>query len=180
MPISNGPTLSSLPVELKLSIIKFLPNTTDLKALIHASSAYHQSYLLAREEIFTLLTFRTLRERGIDILGPACGLGVTFRDGIESPVEDFKHTINPLWKKMKCGGVQRVRLSIEGCKLLLQIDKCVRFYRELGERSKIPVIKSTRPCNEVWDPWQKRFLAINIDSDESEYRDLIDYIRSIS
>ncbi len=44
-------TLETLPAELRLQILKLLPELTDLKAIVHASPVFHQQYLLDRRQL---------------------------------------------------------------------------------------------------------------------------------
>lgn len=72
--------LEDLPAELKIRILQILPDFTALSNLVHASPAYHDVYVANREAIWTTITLRELRTRGIDILKPMPVIEVRVRD----------------------------------------------------------------------------------------------------
>ena len=80
--------LQALPVELKIKVLKFLPQISTLSNLVHASAAYHRVYAANREAIFTAVTIRELESRDIDILKPTPSAAVLIR----------KNNLHPLIK----------------------------------------------------------------------------------
>ena len=179
--MSNPATLENLPVELKLNIFRYLDDTEDLKALVHASPACHQAYLGAREEIFTLLTFRVLQRERIDILKPALCVHVSFRHNAKPP-KGFEKTLRFLWGCMKEGEIERARLSIGECRTLLGLTDCIRFYQEVVtidkrlssalnwgswcEGKTIPTIRCALPC--IDDCWRRVVRPYNWTSCSTE------------
>lgn len=71
--------LDALPAELKIKILQFLSDFSALSDLVHASPAYHDVYVANREAIWTTITLRELRTRGIDILKPTPFIEVRVR-----------------------------------------------------------------------------------------------------
>ncbi len=63
-------TLEDLPCEIKVMILCQLPKLSSLSSIVHASPAYHQAYLGAREAILHTITVRTLQKNDIGILDP--------------------------------------------------------------------------------------------------------------
>ena len=68
--VSEQHSLQALPVELKIKVLKFLPQISTLSNLVHASAAYYRVYTADREAIFTSVTIRELESRDIDIFKP--------------------------------------------------------------------------------------------------------------
>lgn len=75
----TGLHLDCLPAELKIKILQILSNFSGLSNLVHASPAYHDVYVANREAIWTTITLRELRTRGIDILKPTPFIEVRVR-----------------------------------------------------------------------------------------------------
>jgi len=57
--------LEALPTETKIEILRQSPNTTTLRALIHATHFYHQAYVPACQEIFMEVLTRELETHGL-------------------------------------------------------------------------------------------------------------------
>lgn len=72
--------LDDLPAELKFKILQTLSDFSALCNLVHASPAYHDVYVANREAVWTTITLRELRTRGIDILKPVPVIEVLVRD----------------------------------------------------------------------------------------------------
>lgn len=72
--------LHDLPAELKLKILILLSDFSALSNLVHASPAYHDVYVANREAIWTTITLRELRTRGINILKPMPFIEVRVRE----------------------------------------------------------------------------------------------------
>jgi len=72
--------LDGLPAELRIKILQFLSDFSALFNLVHASPAYHDVYVANREAIWTTITLRELRTRGIDILKPTPFIEVRVRE----------------------------------------------------------------------------------------------------
>ncbi len=72
--------LDDLPAELKIKILQFLSDFSALSNLVHASPAYHDVYIANREAIWTTITLRELRTRGIDILKPTPFIEVRIKE----------------------------------------------------------------------------------------------------
>ena len=62
--------LEDLPAELRIKVLQILSDFDALYSLVHASPAYHDVYVANREAIWTTITLRELRTRGINILKP--------------------------------------------------------------------------------------------------------------
>lgn len=75
----TGLHLDGLPAELKIKILQNLSDFSVLSNLVHASPAYHDVYVANREAIWTTITLRELRTRGIDILKPTPFIEVRVR-----------------------------------------------------------------------------------------------------
>ena len=65
-----SPTLSTLPLETIIQILKSLPDRKTLSAAVRSSSHLHRAYLISREIIFTAVTLLELEKRGIDFWEP--------------------------------------------------------------------------------------------------------------
>lgn len=60
--------LDSLPLELKVHILKTLSTVPSLSILVHSSPNYHAVYVTDREAILTAVTLRELNSKSIDVL----------------------------------------------------------------------------------------------------------------
>ena len=58
---------AALPNELKLAVLRQIPNTTTLLNLALTCSAFYKVYAAAREEIFTAVTINELLARGVNV-----------------------------------------------------------------------------------------------------------------
>lgn len=56
--------LESLPAEIQIMILHELSNTRDLSAIVHASPPIHTTYLSAREEVYTRVSYTCPKRRG--------------------------------------------------------------------------------------------------------------------
>lgn len=63
-------SLEDLPSEIKVMILCHIPKLASLSSIVHASPAYHQAYLGAREEVLHAITVRTLQKHDIGLLDP--------------------------------------------------------------------------------------------------------------
>jgi len=61
--------LEALPTEIKLEILRRIPNTTALRALTDASRFYHQAYVLDCQKIFVKVLTRELETHGLTTEG---------------------------------------------------------------------------------------------------------------
>ena len=62
-----SPTLSTLPLETVIQILKSLADRKTLYAAVRSFSHLHRAYLISREVIFTAVTLRELKKRGVDV-----------------------------------------------------------------------------------------------------------------
>ena len=62
--------LDSLPTEIKILLLRQIPDVATLSAVVHASPCYHSLYLAVREEVLTAITFRELSARNVCIITP--------------------------------------------------------------------------------------------------------------
>lgn len=64
---STIPAIDTLPPEILILILKLSKNVKTLKAAVHSSPLVHQAYLVAREEILTIVTLHELDSRATKI-----------------------------------------------------------------------------------------------------------------
>ena len=129
---TEPPSLELLPVELQIQILTNVPDTHSLQSLIHASPAFHSSYLKARDEIFTAVTVAELKARSVDLLNPVvlCEVrmdrkdlpAVECRAPLRAIYNHFK-LLNDHWRDSST--VPVLKLSIEQCLSLLKIRELV-------------------------------------------------------
>ena len=62
--------LERLPSEIKVIILRHMSGLSCLRNIVHASPAYHDAYLGAREEVLHVITTHILHENGIGLLDP--------------------------------------------------------------------------------------------------------------
>ena len=67
---SRTSPLEHLPSEIKVMILCHIPGLSCLRTLVHASPAYHEAYLGAREEVLHGITTYILHQNGIGLLDP--------------------------------------------------------------------------------------------------------------
>ena len=60
--------IEQLPLELRINILGQMSDLGTLSALVHASPSFHDAYVAMRKELLPLITWRTLKNRGIDVL----------------------------------------------------------------------------------------------------------------
>ena len=77
------PTLDGLPVEIKLVILKELPDLATLRDLTHAVPAYHHVYADAKREILNTIANRDFVRSGIDFLDPLTAIDAAQFEGVE-------------------------------------------------------------------------------------------------
>ena len=136
--------METLAPEIKIEILRLVPDVRTLGALVHASPSYHATYQTVRAEILALTTLKTLRRRGVHISTPCCFAQVTLRHTKYHPlnqperffpykapakaviqkekavVKQVEKLLPRLWTEF---GVKEpnVKLSVEDCIALLQI-----------------------------------------------------------
>ena len=126
---SGHPSIEDLPTELKVNILKRLDTVASLRSLVHASPTFHNSYLLAREEIFTAVTLQNLSSRSIDPFQPCAYLELCLRDRSElNEVLELALTSIRTQKKAQIRARNRgnrtapIKVAIDDCIALLNLD----------------------------------------------------------
>ncbi len=112
--------LEALPTELKLKILRQLPDLATVSAIVHASPACHQLYRLARVEILTRFTIEHLLNVNEHALDRADFISIAF-DGGEGARSRFEIScaLSRLWTLVETG--QTVELPIADCLALLRL-----------------------------------------------------------
>ena len=126
---SGHRSIEALPAELKVDILKRLDTVANLRSLVHASSSFHNSYLLAREEIFTAVTLHDLSSRSVDPFQPFVYLELCLRDRSE-PDEVLEVALTTIRTQRKAqirarnsgNRIAPIKVSIEDCISLLKLD----------------------------------------------------------
>lgn len=126
---SGHPSIEDLPAELKVDILKRLDTVASLRSLVHASPTFHNSYLLAREGIFTAVTLHDLSSRSIDPFQPCAYLELCLRDRSE-PNEVLELALTSIRTQKKAQIRARnsgdrtapIKVSIDDCIALLKLD----------------------------------------------------------
>ncbi|MCJ1458595.1 hypothetical protein MMC28_008968 [Mycoblastus sanguinarius] len=67
MASSLSKSFEALPPEIKILIMREMPDPDSLRNIVRASPDYHQTYLGAREEILHQITFRSLQKHNISV-----------------------------------------------------------------------------------------------------------------
>ena len=67
---SRTSPLERLPSEIRVMILLHMSELSCLRNIVHASPAYHEAYLGAREEILHVITTHTFHQNGIGLLDP--------------------------------------------------------------------------------------------------------------
>ena len=67
---SRPSLMEDLPSEIKIMILCHMPDVSSLSSIVHASPAYHQSYLGTRDEVLHAMTVRTLQKNDLGLLDP--------------------------------------------------------------------------------------------------------------
>lgn len=172
---NNLPSLELLPVELKIQILTYIPDTRSLQSLIHASPAFHSSYLKARTKIFTAVTVAELKARSVDLLNPVviCEVRVDPKD---QPGEDCKVPLQAIYDHFKfpddhwrnSSKVPVLKLSIEQCLSLLKIREMVAWkveHRCSISRNKFrPLVIARKTKDDGRQPHWFRFCCTTADN----------------
>ena len=177
---NSPPSLELLSVELKIQILKYLPDTRSLQSLIHASPAFHNLYLKVRTEIFTAVTVTELKARSVDLLNPVviCEVRVDPKDQpgeedkaplqaipLQAIYDDFKFP-DDHWRNSST--VPVLKLSIEHCLSLLKIREMVAWmveHRCSISRNKFrPLVIARRTKDYFRQPHWFRFCCTTADN----------------
>lgn len=121
--------IEAIPSELKVDILKRLDTVASLRSLVHASFSFHNSYLLAREEIFTTVTLHDLNSRSVNPFQPSAYLELCLRDRSE-PDEVLEVALTNIRTQRKAQIRARnsgkrtasIKVSIDDCIALLKLD----------------------------------------------------------
>lgn len=126
--------LESMPPELKIALLKFIPDVGTLSALVHASPVFHEVYIAKRCEILTSVTLRELSRIKLDV--GHFGSGQYF---VPKNVDIFKRQIIPWswsWAQVlksailsyhtqwHAGRKYRIILSVKQCVALRAVGHC--------------------------------------------------------
>ena len=87
------PTLETLPTELRILILNNTPNLKSLHNLVRASSACHQAYVCAREEILCGVVVREYAEDQVDV---AEAIVAVRSRGVDASLESIREEIMTL------------------------------------------------------------------------------------
>lgn len=122
MTATTQPTasLETLPYELKVILLKTLPDPSTLYSFIHASPTYHTIYLSASSEILTHHTLKAISAHPTryDLLREPIPLKTTF--GNCKHPHPFRAAFDSYFAQLEAGISQaRMRLSIKHCDALL-------------------------------------------------------------
>ena len=124
---SSQITINDLPNELKAEILRQMPDIASLKAIVHASSQYHQIYFSMREIILTEVTIRTLAEEEsirLDLRIPYQYKATTF--GSQEPDKTIAFAAQTVANQAQ--SKMPIRLSIEQCVALRLLSHANRWY----------------------------------------------------
>ena len=120
-PSCSTGTFVNLPSELKLMIMKHMPNVACLSNLIHASPEFWCCYKLAREDIFAAVTFQELKARGI-VLDPSIRyLEVSLVNSNSFPHRYTHEAMQDIIHQLFA--VKPVKLKIKECLRLLKLER---------------------------------------------------------
>ena len=123
--VPSGPSpITSLSTELKVLILRQMPDVASLKAIVHASSQYHQVYLGMRESILTAVVRRMLDAKDLDLTIPY--RYKAWDGGIQRPDRDIYHAVETVHRQARSN--QPVRLNVEQCRALLTLAKAKLSY----------------------------------------------------
>lgn len=118
-PTSSPPAITSLSSELKVLILRQMPDVASLKAIVRASSQYHQVYLSMRERILTGVVLRMLDARSLDLTIPY--KYKAWAGNTQKPNRIIEHAAQTLRRQARSN--QPVRLNVEQCLALLKLTK---------------------------------------------------------
>ncbi|KAL8719283.1 MAG: hypothetical protein Q9181_008076, partial [Wetmoreana brouardii] len=134
--LPTSPSLESMPAEIKLGILRLLPDFKDLRALAHASPDYYQSYLLARDDVLTNVTLTELKARNIDILTPVQFAEVCVRGG-EEPDANLQPAIKKIYRQIASDSP--IKLSTDQCLALRSLVDFKGYCAELPPPNIFPI-----------------------------------------
>ena len=121
---TSRPVFEYLPSEIKLLIMRQLPDIASLRSLVFASPHCHQVYRSTRNETFTASTLRTLATRNLLFETPTKHLDILLY-GNETPGDLHVNAIHQVYAQMYAK--QTVCLEIKQCLALLCIEDCARW-----------------------------------------------------
>ena len=107
-----------------------MPNIASLRALIHVLPAYSHLYDTNREQIFTDVTLRMLKEEGLDILHLGTWVHLCIPKVGPSSL-DLKSIFESCDRQVRAG--ERVKLSFKQCTDLLSINDSNQIWNTEGE-----------------------------------------------
>lgn len=115
-------SLETLPYELKVIVLKILPDLSTLRSFINASLTYHAIYLSASSEILTHHTLKAIsaHPRRHDLLRKPNPREITHRACKHAP--SFNAAFDSYYAQLEAGlPPARMRLSIQHCDALLTL-----------------------------------------------------------
>lgn len=139
----------SLPTELRILILKSLPNEQSLEDLIHASPLYHDTYCLAKKDILHDLV---QRQYGlVDIAEPLAALQ---SEGLHAEVPQHKTQITTLLDRLRCHRESSLPTSA-GIRPIPESMRLLHLYQKL--RYLLRAYCARAPCPPWADPeaWQQ-------------------------
>ena len=127
--MAHTSAMNLLPTEIKIVLLCNVPDIKTLQSLAHASLAFHQAYLRARDSIFQHVTLQILRADGIDnITEPLAAIRAPIHGEYEVGVKD---KINKFLDQYSQGFPNdRNRLEIEDCLQILSMHRRLKALAE--------------------------------------------------
>ena len=121
---SRSLTIEALPTEVKIGILRQVPDIATLRSIIFACPAFHQSYLIARKEVLTLATLSQLQKRQIHILDAVPYMEVCLEEN-RRPDLSLHTILQTVFDQFKAG--KPIKLEITDCICLLKIKGAKRW-----------------------------------------------------
>ncbi|KAL8705960.1 MAG: hypothetical protein Q9201_000954 [Fulgogasparrea decipioides] len=153
----TSPFIESMPAEIKVAILRSLPDYKALRALVHASPDYYQSYLLARDDILTDVTLADLKARKIDVVTPIQFAEVCINGGKVSSMY-LLSALETVHRKMATDTM--LKLSIDQCRALLSAVDLK------GYRATSPFPSNVAP---IWSVQSPKFYDCITHDNETQY-----------
>ena len=121
---SKPGSLEALPLELKLMVVRCLPNELALRTLTLASPIYRilqENY----DEVLTAVTVNQLNERGFDSFGPHNIMQVRLQDNVQAD-RRFRIALRAFWNECQTQKISRKpKLPAAVCGQVLRITSVV-------------------------------------------------------
>lgn len=106
-----NPSLETIPAELKLALLKHLPDYSSLTNLVRASPTFHYVYITNRDEVLTGAVLRDLANRNIDVTTPFDFVQITTKaDPLNLHLESALVVL-----QQQIANAKPIRLSINHC-----------------------------------------------------------------